>query len=383
MLTALLALAAASLHPNSMSRTRIEVEGPRARVELAVQALTLIEELGLDADRDLFLDEEELAAARPALESYVLKHLSLYTEGAPEAGGVRVSGAVTALSAALDPPAGGAFPMLGQWVFIELLYTAEAPLAHLAVSFELFKAMNNAHLDYATLVWNGEKAQQFVFAADSRTWVHEPWAERRPRVLSAFMAFGARASASPATLALLVALLCAAPRGRTAGKVAFLAVLGAALGLAPGALGALGTAALPWGFAPLGAALSAAYVATDALLRGAPRRPLLEALVFGLVHGLAAGQAISADVLDEPLSGAAALGLELGYAPALLAIAAVLCALLAVLPGDRASQPEAEAWLAPRLVRAPLLFCAALVGFVLFASEAGFLDWIGTPRSGS
>ena len=77
MLAALL-FAAAAGHPNSVSRTHIEVEGARARVEVAAQALTLIEELGGDADGDLLLDEGELAAQRPALEAYLREHLLFF-----------------------------------------------------------------------------------------------------------------------------------------------------------------------------------------------------------------------------------------------------------------------------------------------------------------
>jgi len=373
MLAALLLACAAAGHPNSISRSRIEVDGARARVELAVQALTLIEEQGGDADGDLLLDDGELAAARPGIETYVLDHLALYTGGVPETGGRRAAGAVTGLRAELDPPSGGQFPMLGQWVFLELAYQAAEPFQDLAVRFELFEVMNSLHLDYATLVWNGEEPQTFVFALGSRTWEHEPWSRRRPRVLRAFLARGARdAACGPDAPLLLAALLCASPRRRAALWAALLSVLGFALGLPAGALAHL---PLPAGFAPLAAALSAAYVATDALLRRAPRVPWLEAGAFGLVVGLAAGQAAAGDVRDEPLSRAAALGLELGAAPAVLLIALLAYALLAALPGDRTAA-GAEPWLAPKSVRRAALLLTAAAGFALFAARAGFLDWL-------
>ncbi len=373
MLLPALLLAAAAGHPNSISRTHIEVEGARARVELAVQALTLIEELGGDADGDLLLDEGELAAQRPALEAYVPEHLSLFAGGPPEHGGVRAAGALRALRAELDPPSGGAFPMSGQWVMLELDYEAPRPFEHLVVRFELFEVVNSLHLDYATLVWNGEEPQTFVFSLGERTWEHEPWAERRPRVLRAFLARGARgAGTGAAALALLAALVCASPRGRPAYAAALLAALAAGLGVAPGALATL---PLPRGFAPLAAALSAAYVATDALLRRVPRRPWLEAAVFGLIQGLAAGQAASDEVLDEPLSGAAALGLALGHTLVLVPAALALAAVLGRWPGERGA-PGAEPWHAPRFPRSALLATAACAGFAVFAWSAGFLDWV-------
>jgi hypothetical protein len=366
-MTAALALAllvCGASHPNSISRSRIVVDGAQAAIELSIQAQTVIEELGGDADGDLELSRAELAALGPALAAYVLQELELL------AGGARVEGTVTRLDVVLDPPSGGVFPMLGQWVLIDLAYRHTAPLVDLTFGFHLFEVTNSAHRDYASLDFNGEPEQRFVFALGERVWRIEPWAEQRPRVVRAFAARGARdASLGAATIALLVAVLCASPRRRGALGAAALAALVASAGVVPGALELL---PLPHAFAGLAAALSAAYVATDTLMHKTPRTPWIEAGAFGLVHGLHLGAGAARAVPDAPLERVAVIALAVGAAGALLAIGGVAWALLRALPGRR-GRGTAEEWLVPAGVRKVICVGAALVGFGLFARRAGFL----------
>jgi hypothetical protein len=65
-----LALAACALaHPNSVSSSRLEVDGRELRLVLRCQARTLIESLAqVDADGDGLLTAAELEAARPVLQ---------------------------------------------------------------------------------------------------------------------------------------------------------------------------------------------------------------------------------------------------------------------------------------------------------------------------
>jgi len=367
MLTHLL-IALCVSHPNSFSTSLIEVRGDMVRVELVAQALTFIEELGLDADGDLLLDADEFERARPQLEAYVLEKLSVRSAG------VALSGRVEGARTVMDPIPAGEEPRMGQWLEFELRFDHRAAVEDLAVGFELFEVMNSAHLDYSTLLFNDEQPQRWVFAMGSRLWEHETWAARRPRVLREFLRRGgAAALADGLTLGLLLMLLCACSVGRSGLGVAGLAVVGfgSGFGFAAAGLGALSSS-----FLGLAAALSVAYVATDTLLRQAPRRPLLEAVVFAAVHGLCAGDSLSRDVRAEPLTAAALTGLELG-AMGVLAAAAALCWLsLGRLPGARDAEGEA-AWLAPRAARRLAGSIAGLWGFWLFADRAGFLDWLG------
>ncbi|MEM7309877.1 MAG: hypothetical protein AAF682_24585 [Planctomycetota bacterium] len=375
LLAGLLALTVA--HPNSISSSHITVEGASVRIELSFQTLTLIEELPVDDDGDLLLDDDELERHRATIESYVLEHLVLRSGGVD---GTVLGGRVEALAPVVDPAASSGLPMLGQWLDLTLAYDADAPVEDFVVSWHLFEVMNAEHFDYAELVWNDEEPQSFVFGLGTRVWRHEPWAERRPRVVADFRRRGLEAALDAwPTLALLAVLACAA-RGRRGGFV------GVALGAQLAAV-ALGTLALglgvaerglpPAAFLELAAPLSVAYVATDTLVRRAPRNPLLEALAFGAVHGFAAALPLVRDVGDEPQGGAAIAGLLQGWGVVMGGAAIVAAALLAGLPGDRRSAEGAEdaaapGWLAPRVPRIALSVAAAAAGFVLFARRAGF-----------
>jgi hypothetical protein len=368
MLLALL-LTALAAHPNSISRSRIEVRGAEAEVELLVQAETVVEELGGDQDGDLAYDEAEFAELRPALERYVRERFLLYHGGSPEAGGSVVPGVVEGVELLRDPPASDGFALPGQWIDVRLRCVAPEAFHDLTVVFGLFEVTDSLHLDYSTLWWNDEPAQTFVFSLGARVWRHTTWASERPRVLADGLRRGARGSLAAALFPMfLLALTAAVRRGRGALAALSLAPLGFVLGLWPGALLDL---PLPPAFAPLAAALSAAYVASDALLRGAPRPANLEATIFGAVHGLAAGHAAAEEMRAEPFVRLALVATELGAALVLFPLALALYALAARLPGERAS--PGLPWLLPRTPRRLVGGGVALAALALFSARAGFL----------
>lgn len=358
-------LLGAAVHPNSVSQSILVVDGAEVRVEFAFQTLTLVEELGLDRDGDGELDDAELGAARPLIGDYVLEHFRVLD---PTRDDARLPGEVLSITTARR-----AEPMDEQWVTTDLRFSAPAPLEDVAVEFDPFRQMNAAHLDFASLEWNGAPLAYFGFGLGEDRWDFDTPAERRPGVIRAFLRRGRDSLlGEPEALVLLTALLLAGAGGRAAWWAAGLLVVFHAAGLAWGALA-------PWtpprSFLGLAGSLSAAYLACDTLLRSVPRLAWLEASLFGVALGIHAGMEGSRAVADEPMTSVALGAWVAATAGGLALAAALLIGLFALVPGERRGEVAdgAPAWLAARPMRVVLCLAVAAVGFWRFADRAGFL----------
>ena len=165
-MTAGLALVLAALaapHPDSLSRSLVVVDGAAARLELRVQTLTLIEELRwhFDANDNLYLDDDELAAGRAEIAAYLLAHYRLRVGGAE--GPLLQGRLVTAetMFAASDPWA------TRQWLVATATFEHDAPIEDLVLEMDLFGVSNPQHRDLALVEWNHEEPMSFVLVPSS------------------------------------------------------------------------------------------------------------------------------------------------------------------------------------------------------------------------
>lgn len=364
-------LAAAGTHPSSLSRTQVRVVGPRATVELRFQALSLLEARPeFERVRDGFLDSEELAAARPEIEAYLLGKLRfLRVIGADEE---PLRGQVFALTSE-DPASLGPFDL--QNLEAQLLFEAPADLEVLVVESQLFHETNPWHQDFTTLAWNDDAPVHHTFEGSETRWRFEPAHVRRAGVFGVFLRLGVEHILGGFDhQAFLLALLVASRRVRSLVGVvtAFTVAHSITLGIA-----ALGWVHVPSRFVELAIALSIAYVACDNLLRRAARDPWLEAFAFGLLHGLGFAGFLGEALRGESLIVTALFGFNLGVELGQLALVSVCLLVAAALfrRWRRAPDVAAGPSLVPPVVRDVVSVAVALAGFYWFCERAGWLPW--------
>jgi hydrogenase/urease accessory protein HupE len=364
----MLALALAAFiaaHPDSHSASRVVVEGARVSVELAWQARSLAEALPVDADGDGRLSEAELAAARGALAAYALERYTLSAEGIGAGGTTApLPGRLVAL---VSEPAG---PLEEQWLVLELAFEAERALAELVIEARLFAEQNPLHYDACELSWNGAPPATFLFGIDGASWHFRP-ALPPGGVFRGFFRLGLEHIASGYDhLAFLAALFLAASGVRALVGLATAFTAAHSLSLA---LAALGAVRLPAELVELAIAMSIAYVgALDLLLRG-PSARWVEALGFGLVHGLGFAAYLERALESEPRVAVALVGFNLGVEAGQVVAVCLAAALVRLLPGDRAHGERARAWLAPRWLRRGGSLAVTGLGLWWFLERAGWL----------
>ena len=359
---------AASLHPNSSSRSHVTVGEEGVRVALTCQTRSLAEALPVDLDRDLRLDRRELEAGRDRIEAYLLERYTLRRDSRGEAGaGERLPGRLVELSAELDQAA----LLPEEWVTAELRFDAPGPPEDLLVEVHLFEVENPYHVDVCELTWGGEAPASFLFGIDGQAWFVQPAAARRGGVLGSFLRLGLEHILTGYDhLAFLAALLLASGGLRSlAGVVtAFTAAHSLTLALA-----ALELVSVPPGLVELSIAMSIAYVGALNLLVPEPSGRWLEAFAFGLVHGLGFAGFVGAALRSEPLVLTGLLGFNLGVEVGQLGVILALALAVAPLGGDRRHGERARAWLAPRWLRRAGSLAVALCGAYWFLERAGWL----------
>jgi hypothetical protein len=366
----LLALAT-GLHPESQSHSRVVVDGARVEVELRFQSLSLIEfHPELDRSRDGVLDEGELAAGREAIAAYLLGGYRLFR---PTDGGEEPLRDELVSLVPQDPARLGAFEL--QELTAKLRYDAPAPLESLLIEARLFFETNPWHRDFCTLVWNGAEPRTHVFTFTNSRRLF-PDRARRSGVLASFVGLGlthvlgapARLLGGADHLAFLLALLLVARRLRALLGVVTAFTLAHALTLSAAAAGWVD---VPERFVELAVALAIAYVACDNLLRPSARDPWLEAMLFGLLHGLGFKGFLSDELAGEALVPTAVLGFHLGLELGQLAF--VLAVGLGLVLLQRARPADPVAGLAPPRLRRWGSLAVAAAGFYWFGARAGWL----------
>jgi hydrogenase/urease accessory protein HupE len=367
---AALLLAVPGSHPDSLSRTRIRVEGNAAEVELRFQALSLIEvKPELDLRPDGRLDQAELAAGGEAISAYLLASLRLHQ--VLPAGEAPLPGKLASIREETEP-AGG--PADLPWLKASLLFTGESELELLVVESQLFHETNPWHKDLCSLSWNGAQEVPHVFEGAESRWLFEPAHVRRPTVFATFVRLGVEHILTGYDhLAFLLALLVASRRVRTLVAVVTAFTLAHSITLAAAALGWVD---LPARFIELAIALSIAYVGCENLLRREPRNPWFEAFAFGLLHGLGFAGFLGDALAGEPLILTALVGFNLGVELGQLAVVLACVALffLLFLRWHRARRQSADpSGLAPRAFRLAVSAAVALSGFYWFLERAGWI----------
>jgi hydrogenase/urease accessory protein HupE len=351
-------------HPDSRSSSRLVVQGERIELELACQALSLIESVPLDADNDLWVSEAELQAAREQLGSYLLAHYSLSASREPFA---PLAGVLEGLELRQDTSG----PFAEQRIASRFVFRAPALERGLCVRVSLFRERNPQHRDVASIEWNGEPPVGFLFAEGRDEWLFEPLAQRRRSVFADYLAMGAEHIATGYDhLAFLLALIVAARRLRSlAGVVtAFTAAHSITLACA-----ALGWFEVPARLVELAIALSIAYVGAETLLLRRPGARWIEAFGFGLIHGLGFAGFLAESLIAEPLKVTALVGFNLGVELGQLGAVLVAALVLRWLPGDRAFEEQPRGWFAPRWLRIGGSAIVLVCGLYWFAQRAGWI----------
>jgi hydrogenase/urease accessory protein HupE len=352
------------------------VSSARAEVETRFETLSLLEyRPELDRSGDGYLDAAELALGREAIQAYLLAGLRLAR---------RSDGREDPLAGELvdlrpqDPAELGAFEL--QRVDARLLFRSTEPLASLSIENHLFLETNPWHKDFCTLAWNEDEPVAHTFSGSERAWRFDPAHVRRPGVFASFLGLGvehilgtpAEPLAGRDHLAFLLALLVASRRVRALVGVvtAFTAAHSVTLAAA-----ALGWVHVPSRLVELAIALSIAYVACDNLLRREPRNPWLEALLFGLLHGLGFAGFLADALAGESLILTALVGFNCGVELGQLAfvLACVLLGAWLFRTHRRRVRAGAADGLAPAPVRTGVSIAVALAGFYWFLERAGWL----------
>lgn len=400
-LIAVLCLAAAP-HDNSWSQSLVVVRADGLTVFLRVQQLSAAEIPGVDSNADGWLDADEFAAGRDALLGHLESSWTLRTTRDSDAPPLSLEltrfELVEQGSSALD---------LQRFVEAEWRW-AGAPPELLRLDMSLFVQTSPLHIDTARVTWPDGRVE------DARTWAGkashvfvapEGALDAAPDGAPANVAAtnhaappvpGAPAQSASGVapsflddlhlgvehmltgwdhLAFLLGLLaaCAGWRALLALVTAFTLAHSATLALA-----AYDLVRLPAAPVELGIAVSIAYVGAVSLFASRPRTLMVEAAVFGLVHGLGFASQLARQLSESasPLQLLVSfnLGLELGQ----LAVVFALVLLLRVLRlrGEPVGEgDDARRWLMPRALRKASAAGVLLAGLWWSYERVGEFGW--------
>jgi hypothetical protein len=364
------------LHPNSFSTSRLTVQGAAARLELRVQALSLIEVLPEGLDGDGVLSGAELEAGRGAVADYVARHYVLRAgSGGDRKQGAVLAGRLTDLSAEEADDEGNA------WVNAAFEYRADALLPDLMIEVTLFIESAPDHRDACTLTWNGGEPVETLFWMGEFRRYYAPESPPVPTPLLGWVKMGmAHILGGWDHMAFLLALIVAA------GTVGSLLGVITAFTLAHSitlALAALGVVHENARLVEVGITLSIIWVAVANLLAQRPHARWKEAFCFGLLHGLGFAGFLAEAFYGEPRRLLPLVGFNLGVeAGQLVVVLAVLLALAFLRAVARAASraaaaagelPKEPRWLAPRWVRLTASAAICVLAPWWFAVGAGWM----------
>ncbi len=361
-----LALAAASTHPDSLSSTLLTVEGRRVRLEQRLQIASLLEVLpDLDADGDRFVSRSELDRARERVFAYLGSHYELRTgTGGDLDGGETLMGRPVSLLLGAPDRTGAVEPV---HVDVRIEYEWARELEDLVVETSLFLEKSPAHRDFASAVWNGASAGTVVLDASAPSWRFRPGGRGVWRDF--FRAGVEHILGGWDHLAFVFALLFATRRLR--------ALLGVVTAFTVAHSSTLALSVAGWvdfsahaRFVESAIALSIAYVAADHLIAPTRRRAhWLEAFAFGLVHGLGFAGFLNRSLVMETARTSALVAFNLGVESGQVLVVGA-AALLLTLARRSIGPEEPVEFLAPRLVRKLGSAALVVIGLWAFATRA-------------
>jgi len=362
-LASLLCLSLAAPHPNSLSSSRLRVEGAQVFHTLRCQVASLLEVVGdLDPDGDGRVSASEIERRRGEIFDYVGARYVLRTgAGLDLAGGARLRFEPIAARLAA-PPTGEDDPFrLQDWVDVETVHHAGEPIRDLLVESTLFADTSPDHKDLCRIEWEGGFEETLLLDRD------RPRARSAPGEGSAFRAFlvlgWKHILAGWDHLAFLAVLVLATRRFRSLLGVVTAFTLAHSCTLALAAFEIVDVS----GHARLveaGIALSIAYVATENLLFPMRKRaPWPEAFGFGLLHGLGFAGFLAESLVRERSKGLALFAFNVGVEGGQLLVVSAMTAVVVVLPRKRDGRAP---FLAPLLLRRAGSGAAAIAGFAWF-----------------
>jgi hydrogenase/urease accessory protein HupE len=343
---ALAATAFAAAHPNSVSSSRVVVDGGAVRLELRCQAATLLEASPLDRDGDGRLSADELADGLPELERRILLG---YRVSAPSAGEIWIPLEGKLVEGHVVAP--------GEQVDFLFRFQAPEKLDGLRIEFSLFRESNPWHRDQAQIVWNGGAPRSRLLWIEDPIWVSRASASEGGSFLQ-YVGMGFEHILTGYDhIAFLVALVVAARRLRALLGVVTAFTVAHSITLA---LASLDVVRLPSGPVEAVIALSIAWVGLRTAIDPTPRRLWPEAFGFGLVHGLGFARILAESLATESQKLGGLVGFNLGIEVGQLAIVAASALVLALVRIPRAA-PRGEG-LAPPVVRRPVSVAVGVLG---------------------
>jgi hypothetical protein len=336
-------------HPNSFSRTDVALGGGELEVRQELQCLSLLEVLpALDGDADGFLSAREVRGGAADIAAYASAHYRLSDAGR----GAPLRPTVGTVAVELQAPARDAWFPTEEWV--ALVWTVRAPgVRRIAIELDLFGATSPGHLDHVRVTWRGRRPVHDVLVADGARWECAPG----PSLVREATARSARAwLGAPLAFVLALALGCARRRTLLRAAAVWLVASSAAI-----VARAHEFVKLDERFVDLTAALSVAYLAADVLLHPRAHTRWVEALLFGVLHGVALGALFA----EHRVDGA-------GPAPVLAFVAGSALGGVATLAGGAALGARLRAGSEEAAARR-MRFAAGVVlagGLLLFARRA-------------
>ncbi|MBK7875998.1 MAG: HupE/UreJ family protein [Planctomycetes bacterium] len=365
MLAVLLA-ALLAVHPNSVSSSRVTVDGARVALELRCQVRTLVEALPeLDRDDDGELRPSELDAGRSSIEAYVREHYVVHADVADTA---RSGTALVPSLVHIAPAKGGIAGALPGEALVDFSFELECERAprSLGLDTTLFRESDPWHRDHAEIAWNGAAPVAKLLWVEEPQWIFRPESAPSGGVVGAYVHLGVEhILLGYDHVAFVLALVVASRRVRALLVVVTAFTLAHSLTLASAAMGWFD---LPGNVVEPVIALSIAWVGARNVLAEAPKRLWPEAFGFGLVHGLGFAGAVRETLAAEPEKLGALFGFNVGVEVGQLAIVGVALVLLALLRRGRDEAEGARA-LAPTGVRRATAACVAVLGLYWFAER--------------
>jgi hydrogenase/urease accessory protein HupE len=333
-----------------------------------VQALTLIETLPVDLNDDLILDAEEFAAGREKIEWYLGEHYRFYLTSD---GNQPLRGSLTSLEMVLD---GNPELPSNYWLHAEFAYSADQELESVTIEESLFEISNPNHIEYLSVAWKGEEPHHHIFSGEDIRQRFEPTGREQKGVLRSFFDLGIdHILGGYDHLLFLVALLVGVKSlRRLVGVItAFTLAHSITLGLA-----AFEVVTLPSSFVEIAIALSIVYVAAENLLNLGKRSLWIEALVFGLLHGLGFAGFLGDALRGEESTIVPLLGFNAGVEVGQVLFVVPIGLLFHFMGKLRAPAVGGEPvpLLVPKQIGRLISIAVILIGMYWFVERAGFLS---------
>jgi hypothetical protein len=354
-------LATPFFHANSISVSTIDVTESEIRHELELQTLSVLEVLpDLDLDANGLLDRQELELGRDSLQAYLNAEYLFRINGANEH---LPGGAITSIGESAPDTGNLAFAL--QRIRLTREFSLDALPTSVLAEVAVFSVSSPDHRDYCTLQFQNQLAEQWLFTNENPTWNYLPDAELESRLTRAFAINGFEFALQFNVLALVLLLVFACPKARSAMQVVGLYLLAGGL---IAALSLIIEIPISSRIIALTMALAIPYVGIENALRGKPREPRIEAILFGCVLGIYLFQNLQPELVDLPLVNRAVFAHTAGFAVTLSFVAVILFWSIPKIWGQRHEQSE----FGPNWLRNQGSMLISIVGLAYFAYIAWF-----------